>query len=708
MRILFAGNTACLSGQWLKQSFPDAQLTVVGAHGAAQDYGRAHLIQSTRRSDPGLYRELMDTYQVDYAVWFMQNLVYGRRDSAELSELDSLLEAIRTARDTRLVLIRAASQEEDDLYVSLQETVVSMCSQALSHDRFCVLNCPCLYRVDGQDELLQPLFESLESKHCAALEGAPDDHVAFMSMDDLGALLQLLLDEWPGDEGLSTHITVPPASDMTLRQLGNSLAQLKREWKISYTCSDTRIPRGIQGDAMLRERYGWFPRYRLTEDVAVYYRNMQHHFREREGVLLRLRDWYRKLPGAVRGLMELGLAAVLMEVCARLSAGQVQFSMVDFRLLFVVLMGTMYGLRGGLAAAVIASVMLYFAYQAEGRNAMILFYEPTNWIAFIGYLVTGAVCGYVKLKSRQRVEQVERENAVLADKLLFVRHLYEESRKEKHAYKKQILSTKDSFGKIFSITQQLSTVESSEIFIQAIHVLEQILENRSIAIYTVGRTRRFARLVASSGSVRPLISASLDLSLYPEAVSVLGAGGIFANNAMLVDYPAYMMGAPRSADYRVLIVIHRAEYGQMSLYYFNLFRIIGHLIDTALMNALQYEQMTRRERYVNDTAVMQPDVFLRQVRAKQAAISERLQQGMLLRLECGGDSAAQVDEKVSRCIRETDCIGMDVRGRYYLLLAQVSEQDVGIVCRRVEDKCGYRCAVVAMDDMLDEAEQSQA
>ncbi len=57
---------------------------------------------------------------------------------------------------------------------------------------------------------------------------------------------------------------------------------------------------------------------------------------------------------------------------------------------------------------------------------MTLFYEPSNWIAFIFYFLVGALCGYVKLKKDDTIKFTQEENRLLEAKLAFTRQIYEE------------------------------------------------------------------------------------------------------------------------------------------------------------------------------------------------------------------------------------------------------------------------------------------
>ena len=68
----------------------------------------------------------------------------------------------------------------------------------------------------------------------------------------------------------------------------------------------------------------------------------------------------------------------------------------------------------------------------------------------------------------------------------------------KGEYKKQILGFKDSFGRIFDAVQRLDNILPQSIFMEALLTMEDILENRSIAIYSVDQYERFGRLVVLS------------------------------------------------------------------------------------------------------------------------------------------------------------------------------------------------------------------
>ena len=97
--------------------------------------------------------------------------------------------------------------------------------------------------------------------------------------------------------------------------------------------------------------------------------------------------------------LETALAWVLFEGLELVFSQFAQLNVLDYRLLYVVLIGTLYGLDFGLVAALLASVGLAASYFTQyGYTFQGLFYEPSNWLPFIAYFVVGAVCGYVQLR----------------------------------------------------------------------------------------------------------------------------------------------------------------------------------------------------------------------------------------------------------------------------------------------------------------------
>ena len=56
------------------------------------------------------------------------------------------------------------------------------------------------------------------------------------------------------------------------------------------------------------------------------------------------------------------------------------------------------------------------------------------------------------MKNKENIEFVTDENKLIQEKFLFMRDMYQDSIYDKRTNKKQIMGSRDSFGKIFDIT----------------------------------------------------------------------------------------------------------------------------------------------------------------------------------------------------------------------------------------------------------------
>ena len=106
------------------------------------------------------------------------------------------------------------------------------------------------------------------------------------------------------------------------------------------------------------------------------------------------------------------------------------------------------------------------------------------------------------MKNKNNVQFIKEENDLLQEKFLFTREMYQETIEDKNLYKKQILGSKDSFGKIFDITRKLDVIQPQELYIETIRVLEDVLENKTFGLYTLNRENGYGRLETASAQVQ--------------------------------------------------------------------------------------------------------------------------------------------------------------------------------------------------------------
>ena len=273
------------------------------------------------------------------------------------------------------------------------------------------------------------------------------------------------------------------------------------------------------------------------------------------------------------------------ELLVQLTGSQAQFRVVDFRLAFIVLAANVYGLNAGVAAALLASASLVVGYWEQGASPLLLFYEPSNWLAFLVYFVVGAVCGYVQLRSAENVRFAEEQCRLLEERLRFVRQLYQDVMEDKRSLRRQILGRRDSFGKVYAVTRALNETPPDKLPAKTVELLEDVFQNRSAAFYFVDAAGRTAKRAAcSEGAEAPRF---LEGPALAALVQTLEQEEVWVNRTLTPGLPMFGAAVRVDGKLRALVLLYDAGGEQLSLHYQNLFRILCGLVETAMTRAAQ-------------------------------------------------------------------------------------------------------------------------
>ena len=319
-----------------------------------------------------------------------------------------------------------------------------------------------------------------------------------------------------------------------------------------------------------------------------------------------------------------------------------------------------------------------------------------NWIPFIFYFAVGAICGYIRMKNKDNVQFIKEENNLLQEKFLFTREMYQETIEDKNLYKKQILGSKDSFGKIFDITRKLDVIQPQELYIETIRVLEDVLENKTFGLYTLNRENGYGRLETASAQVQGNYPNSIKLSEYSAAMEELENGNVWANREFLEKYPMYMAGVRKNGELVMLICIQQVSREQMSLYFLNLFKILSGLVETSLLRALEYQKAVEYRQYVKGTHILKTEYFEERLKVQHDMREQKLASYVLLKVEYSEMSLKEADEILRSKVRENDVWGISESKELYLMLVQTDKEalpiilarlkQAGLVCRQIDEE----------------------
>lgn len=679
-RVLCIGNTEYLTESFIEEAFPGSKVTVVGN----TVLGSADKIKLFRIKKPSI-KAIFETYDFDAVVYFSGDLTYQTTEKNDAEELREVLEyAKATGKDIKILFLSSldsAFKEKSDRAI-LSEAKEKLC-QFYAKDSTLdikVVQVPYLYSGSYSKDFLYKMFEQIHKHKPVSLEALPETQAHFIALSDLARLIARMIDNWKSQNGI---LSVGDDFSVTFHDLAEKTTQLceKAQFEFAATGDSGKLEVNNKG---IRNAYGWFARISLLEDLAEEYEKYLVIKQEKALTLWqKIKKWLEEHSLFVK-IAELILLFALTELLLYLTDSAVIFSIVDFRMAFIVVMATVHGLYFGLAASFLSSVSWLVAKVASGTNVLTIFYEPTNWLAFVFFFLVGSLCGYIKLRKDDTIRFVSDENKLLEDKLVFTREIYEDTYKEKRDLKKQIIGSKDSFGKIFDITRKLDTVAPQQLYLRIMETFEEVLENKTITVYSVNSQSTFGRLEVASRDIMQTVSHSVSTETYAPVIEKIAGGEIWRNTDLKPDYPMYAAGVYRGEELQLLIFLWRAEVEQRSLYYVNLFKILRDLVQMSLLRAYDYNQAVYEKQYITGTHIMNAEAF-GEVLANYDALSEKkVSTYILLEVDMQGRTCAEMDSLLRGKVRANDILGVTEEGKLQLLLAQATEKDLPYILPRFE------------------------
>ncbi len=678
-RVLCIGNTQYITKDFIDNTFPEAKVMVLGN----TELGSAEKIKLFRIKKPSI-KAVLETYDFDLIVYFSNELTFHTTEKNDAEELRELLKyAKELQKHTKIIFLSsldAAYSMKSDMSIlaAAKENLCHFYAKESSLD-IKIIQIPYLYSGTYEKDFLYKVFELIHSNKTVLIEESPSDKTHFISLCDLSELLSRLIDNWKSGSGV---LTVSDEFGLTFADLGQKLNELF-DAAVDFD-RDPFTSEVIASNKAIRSEYGWFAKISLLDELVEEYEKYLASKKEKTLTFWdKVRAWLEKHSLFIK-TAELIILFLVTELLLHITDSAVIFSIVDFRMAYIVIMATVHGLNFGLAASALSCISWLFAKVAGGTNLLTIFYEPTNWLPFVFFVLIGALCGYVKLRKDDTIRFVSEQNSLLEDKLVFTREIYEDTYKEKRDLKKQIIGSKDSFGKIFDITRKLDTVEPQLLYLRTMETFEEVLENKTITVYSVNEDVTFGRLEVSSRDISDAVSRSISTKTYSEVIDAIKDGEIWRNTELRPDLPMYAAGVYRGKELVLLIFLWHANTDQRSLYYVNLFKILRDLVQMSLLRAFDYNLATLQQQYVEGTRIMKSEAFLDTLENFVALREKKFSCFLLLEIEPSGHSLEELDKMLGAKIRTNDIIGLSAEGKIMLLLSGAEEKDLPFVMQRLE------------------------
>lgn len=702
--ILITGNVKKINSKLLEALSEYYALIVTGISDQKKYKGRVRVFETTPLDEK--FSWLFEAYSFQTVIYLSS---FTEQEIPAVGEIRKLEETLRNCSHSDVEKVILISTAESMNFVPIfgeygtylkREYFSSAALEARHVEELCeyyvrkekikivTLQCPYIIDVENNRNFLWRLFdEAYSKKRKILLPNTPKDRVDFLTIEDLTKLLINIAEEKEDESSFyyagSGRVTYFENLEEKLKELIPGISVEYR--KNPVTAAYPEYPRE------LRRIYGFVPKGDVIEELEQYYRLYN---------LERLREAQKKssdrnlLISIIKKLLpyiELILLFLFNEWLNQRIGASVYFKIIDLRLILVVTMATIYGMRMGIVAALMECLAVGNAYRQQGADFEQIFYNIENWLPFVFYLMAGTVTGYVKKQKNDELDFLNRENRLIREKYTFLNRAYQGALENKGEYKRQILGFQDSFGKIFSAVQRLDHMLPESVYLEGVKILEDILQNHTVAIYSLDKWQKFGRLSVCSYSMLQKLQKSILIEDYKPLYDSVCAGEVWKNTQLRPGLPMYAYGIFQNKIIKLLVVIYEADLQQMGRNYMNIFQILCGLMQTSFLRALEYEKWTEQITYYADTNIVKPERFRELCRIQEDIRQAGFADYLLVKFE--EKDKRQLSEKVSAIVRSSDTLGADEKGNLYVLLAQVNRENFRYVQERF-DKVNLKYQIV--------------
>ena len=593
MSILITGNTEILKESDLINMFPEEKVIVLGK--LTNSKHRIRRIDWEKATDIG---RLLTVYNVTSILYFSKSVEPSKDLDGELLQIRKILNAI--AEDFLVEFLYVTGPDSCFQVESSRSIMLSAYEQLIYHysqqKQFSVkiLHSLYSYQLANAKDYLRNLLTSSgkESVH-------PEQKAYYIFGRDLLDLCRRIFDNWDNHFEM---INIPDSFNLTFRQI---VEELQLEHSCSFLNEAPLFVLSPQ-DSELRKRYGWFPKVSVLEDLSTAELSNEDAKLQK----LSLVDWVRKLAKLDKTSVKvLTLLSLFMvgEILSYLLSNQMYFKTVDYRLFVIVISGISMGMVYGIGAGILASVGLIIQNILAGEtNLQTLFFEPSNWIPYIIYFVSGLVSGYVKEKDQSDLYRLTSEKKRLTQQVSDEQAFVEDLLSEKVELTHQILDRQDSYGRIYRFLEALETPYLEIFMVKLLDYISDTFETEDIAIYKVNADQTSKLQLTTAQDANHLELNSDQLAKVGEQ---LVDNTVWVNQHLRDDYPMYLAGIFADGDLHYYLSLDQLPTEKLNLYHQNLLKSLMGLA------SLSYQRLYQQTPTIAQHNVLQEEVFYQKITA---------------------------------------------------------------------------------------------
>lgn len=464
---------------------------------------------------------------------------------------------------------------------------------------------------------------------------------------------------------------------------------VKKYWGDEFEIADNTLTdnyRVILSNEQVKDEFDYTLR-KSNEDIVklivTYIRKRRQRFlsdgTKKPGVLSKIFKNAKGIFAALLPFIENMICFIPFFMLNNRAVGSQFFNRLDFYLLYVLLFAIVHGQQQATFSAMLATAGYCFRqmYSRSGFEVM-LDYNTYIWVAQL--FILGLAVGY--LRDRLSIIKTEDKEEInyLSGQVDDIQDINYSNVRIKNVLEEQIINHNQSIGTIYEITSELDKYAPEEVLFYAAEVVGRILNTKDVAIYRVDNDR-YARLFSATSQKARILGNSIVYVDMKDVYDELKEKKVYINKMLKAEYPLLANAIYEGDDMQIMIFAWGIPWEHMHLATANMFKVVGYLIQNAVLRANSYQKALEKERYQGNTKVLEKHAFTALVKAYLDAEERGLVQCSLLKLS-GVEANAEIPEGIERLVRGTDYLGVLTDDTVYVLLVNTDKDGANLVVER--------------------------
>lgn len=389
----------------------------------------------------------------------------------------------------------------------------------------------------------------------------------------------------------------------------------------------------------------------------------------------------RVIPTVIRQLVENLLLFAIFFALSHLCSSHSLFSKIDWLMIYVILISVAYNIYQSALAAVLASAAYLY-----GQNLSVLglntFYSYADSVmAVMEFVFLGLVVSYTANMLREENRSVCLDLEMLKEEYEDLKAINEENVLIKNEYEERLLTSKTGFPKLYNLVSRLMVQEPDRILMETLQVISELIRTDTVAVYQGQAGSPWLRLVGALSDNSAMDGKTWNLSGSPRIYDAVMRGefyqGEFGSGEPAVVLPIVCRDVPQA-----VLVIKMLPYECETLYHVNLLKTMSLLLRDAMEKALQYEEMSREERYVKGTDILKPEAFRKRIFLAREKSKKCIAEYCVMELVYSG-SMTEAAGAAGQTLRVTDCLGINEDGKLFALLNNTGPENLEHLQKRL-------------------------